>query len=497
MHSICTLDGHRTTRNQTVKKGLHRDRQIWFLPYRVTTAVLSELCYTIADPELYRRESRANFGSLVGLHYLLAALYALHMYTRWSCNYKKSDGEEGASSGQAPATFSSFTSRIRMKLFVFSVANIFSNLLIGTSWLLWLLGNLFISYTNDRTAMQSSIKVQVVCYAIFPAGVLCFLIGAFAFSDKFVALCISKGTRLPWMRLLSPRYIWIPLVLFIGIAVSGYAVLGYQVQVGQLQQDCFKNEEFYGRVSYLSSGALFSFDYNCSSYMVGSSSYNSCTKCNLGICKLQEVGTLSYVIFLVFYLVAVAVALISALRIWLQASRQLASFVRSLVALSNFANRRNGASRGSAGRESQTAAQDKVMNKPFALVWLGLMVMVLALTQRIGIILILVASTQSDSCERVDDRCGPCDTTCRTTAEVLSNWILLDPNVFGFSSMTTELLISAIMGAIQLWLESKESKGSKMRAAALKAKSEPQDSQRSGQDLAFVISMEIGQSSCK
>jgi hypothetical protein len=53
------------------------------------------------------------------------------------------------------------------------------------------------------------------------------------------------------------------------------------------------------------------------------------------------------------------------------------------------------------------------------------------------------------------------------------------------------------MGAIQLWLESKESKGSKMRAAALKAKSEPQDSQRSGQDLALVISMEIGQSSCK
>jgi hypothetical protein len=332
---------------------------------------------------------------------------------------------------------------------------------------------------------------------------LCFLISAFAFSDRFVALCISKNPLLPRLSLLSRRYLWIPVAFFVGIAASGYATLGYQVNVGNLQEQCFENKLIADKVAFLSSGALISFDFNCSSFDSRSAPYRACTTCNFHICRIQESGTRSLVAFFVFYLLSVGIGLWSALRMWLQASRQLSSLVRTLLQLSKWKTRAaNFSSAPGSGSGSQTAsaAEQRVMNTPFALVWLGLMFMVLGFLQSISIVLILVSSSgssPSDGCyEQTATKtiCGPCDTSCRSTAQVLANWILLDPHVLSFSSLAAEFAISAIMGAIQLWLVSKSGEARKVRSAALnpKAKEVQESELHAGQNLALVMSMQIG-----
>jgi hypothetical protein len=248
----------------------------------MTTARVAEhLCkklYPIDDPFLYDNQTHKHFGALVGLHYFLAALYALHLYARWS-SYLRAAGAQKPSSEQAlaansgseeletPETFDgtnslsgpsstlprqAFAARIRKKLFVFSVSNCFSNLLIGTSWLFWMFGNVLLSDINSPKSMNESIQLQVVFYAIFPVGIFCFLISAFAFSDIFVALCISKNSLQPRMKLFSWRCMWIPVVLFLGVAVSGYVTLGYQKEAGRLQNKCFENAAFENFVAYLS-----------------------------------------------------------------------------------------------------------------------------------------------------------------------------------------------------------------------------------------------------
>jgi hypothetical protein len=486
--------------------------------------------YPIEDPALYDTESRYSFGILVGLHFVLASMYACHMYLRWTTDYVKTGAfvpkqtldaahmdviaarPASADVGSilaAPSTarFSAFASRVRTKLFVFSVASVLSNVLIGTSWLFWLLGNLKLSdRKSSNENLNDSIKLQVVFYAIFPMGLLCFLISAFAFSDRFVALCISKNPLLPRLSLLSRRYLWIPVAFFVGIAASGYATFAYQVNVGNLQEQCFENKLIADKVAFLSSGALISFDFNCSSFVSGSTPYRACTSCNLQICRIQESGTRSLVAFFVFYLLSVGIGLWSALRMWLQASRQLSSLVRTLLQLSKWKTRavRLSSASGSAP-QTASAAEQRVMNKPFALVWLGLMFMVLGFLQSISIVLILVSSSgsgPSDGCfEQTATKtiCGPCDTSCRSTAEVLANWILLDPHVLSFSSLAAEFAISAIMGAIQLWLVSKSGEARKVRAAApnQNAKEAHEEELHAGQNLALVMSMQIGQEASK
>ena len=484
--------------------------------------------YPIADPALYRKESSYGFGTLVGLHFALASMYAFHMYLRWTSDYVKPGGFVPKQTSAAvrmdviaaqpasaeldatkipaiPSTawFSAFTSRVRTKLFVFTVASVLSNVLIGSSWLFWLLGNLKLA---DRTSsienLNDSIKLQVVFYTIFPIGLLCFLISAFAFSDRFVALCISKNPLLPRLSLLSRRYLWIPIAFFVGIAASGYATLGYQVDVGNLQEECFQNKLIADSVAYLSSGALISFDFNCSSFISGSEPYRACTSCNLRICRIQESGTRSLVAFFVFYLLSVAIGLWSALRMWLQASRQLSSLVRTLLQLSKWKTR---TARLSSGSSTESAAEQKVMNKPFAFVWLGLMCMVLGFLQSISIVLILVSSSgsgPSDGCfeqTATKNICDPCDTSCRSIANVLANWILLDPHVLSFSSLAAEFAISAIMGAIQLWLVSKSGEARKVRAAGANQNSKDahESELHAGQNLALVMSMQIGQEASK
>ena len=92
-------------------------------------------------------------------------------------------------------------------------------------------------------------------------------------------------------RLLSRRYLCIPLFLSLGIAVCGFAVLGYQVEAGQLQQKCFDDPAFENLVAYASSGALFSFDFDCSSFRSNASAYSTCYNCNSRICKSQQRGS--------------------------------------------------------------------------------------------------------------------------------------------------------------------------------------------------------------
>jgi hypothetical protein len=368
-----------------------------------------------------------------------------------------------------------------------------SNMLIGTSWLFWMFGKTQHDI-NSSMSLMASIQYQVVFYAIFPVGTFCFLISAFAFSDMFVALCISKNPQQLPMRLLSWRYICVPIVLFLGIAASGYATLGYQIEAGQLQRKCFENAAFGQLIKHISTGHLFSFDFNCSSYAKGSAAAVYCNDCNLGLCRIQERGTNSFVAFLLLYILAIVIALVSALRMWLKASRQISSLVRGLL---EFLRWKTGFIQSSHERQTQAEVQSMFVEKPFAVVWLGLMVIVLALIQRISVMSILVDSMHLiDDCTENDSTfCGPCDTSCRSLSEVLSNWILLDPNVLSFSSMAAELLVSAIMGAIQLWLSSKSKQGSNVRATVHDAKEhemlEVRPLKQVGENMALAILQDI------
>jgi hypothetical protein len=93
--------------------------------------------------------------------------------------------------------------------------------------------------------------------------------------------------------------------------------------------------------------------------------------------------------------------------------------------------------------------------------------MILALAQRMSILVILMAESR-DSCDLNNIiECGPCDVSCRSTVEVLQNWIMLDPFVLSFSSMAAELLNSFTMGAIMLWLTIKSRRGTVIRMTAL------------------------------
>ncbi len=241
---------------------------------------------------------------------------------------------------------------------------------------------------------------------------------------------------------------------------------------------------------------MFSFDFNCTSYAEGSTAAAYCDGCNLSLCDVQESGTNAFVAFLLFYILAVVIALVSALRMWLEASRHMSSFALSLLELLRW-NARSTSVQSGLERRTQAAAQSKFLDKPFAVVWLGLMVVVLALIQRIGIMAILVDSMHiTDDCITNDtERCGPCDTSCRNTSEVLSNWILLDPNVLSFSSMAAEFLVSAIMGAIQLWLLSKSNQGSNLRATAHNSKEsdllELRALKQDGENIALAIVKDI------
>jgi hypothetical protein len=162
-------------------------------------------------------------------------------------------------------------------------------------------------------------------------------------------------------------------------------------------------------------------------------------------------------------MLAVAVGFTSSLRMWLQASRQLSSFVRSIVEI---LKKRSIAFRVA---QSRDAGNHAVTDTPFALVWLGLMIMLLASLQRVCILLILVDGYyDQDHCADVDV-CSPCDSSCRRVSEVLSNWILLDPRVLGVSSLVSECLTSAIMVLIQLWLASKGEQGRKSHKRAATA----------------------------
>lgn len=71
----------------------------------------------------------------------------------------------------------------------------------------------------------------------------------------------------------------------------------------------------------------------------------------------------------------------------------------------------------------------------------------------------------------------------------------MDPNVLSFSSMAAELLVSAIMGAIQLWLSSKSKQGSNIRATAHDAKElevlEVRPSKQVGENMAMAILQDI------
>ncbi len=59
---------------------------------------------------------------------------------------------------------------------------------------------------------------------------LCFVISVFAFSDRFVALCIYLNPKSPHVRLLSRRYMWMTVILFLAIAVSGWITLVTRIQ---------------------------------------------------------------------------------------------------------------------------------------------------------------------------------------------------------------------------------------------------------------------------
>ncbi len=193
-----------------------------------TAQAAERLCrdfHPITDASLYDTRSKAIFGFLVCLHFILAALCALHMYMRWTNDYIKlsarqqtlqtsrgqppesttatrelaslmQDTEAGGRPALIPSTGSSpelkLTSRMRMKLFVFTASNLMLHLFLSTSWLFWLLSNLLLSDIKSPASLQQSIELRAVFFACFPVGILFSMISDFAFSDRFAVLCISK-----------------------------------------------------------------------------------------------------------------------------------------------------------------------------------------------------------------------------------------------------------------------------------------------------------------
>jgi hypothetical protein len=484
--------------------------------------------YPIKDTALFGSANKKSFGSLVALHFLLAAGYTLHLCTRWSSVYAKLPSSRTSlppprisdttnanikGSAAAPAEASNLAAdgrvlplakRVHKKMLIFTIANIVSNFIMGLSWLFWMFGNVLLSDSaakgNETILSGASIeklnasgKMNCAFFALFPAGIFGFVTSVFAFSDRFVALCIYQNPESPYVRLLSWRYMRMTFILFLGIAASGWITLSFQVSVSNLQQKCFEDQNFANVLVSVSSGVLHSFDYNCMIAGKNSTAIKHCISCNREICLNQDKGAVAFIAFLVFYLFAVSLGLISAIRIWLQVSRQLPAFVSSILKLWRW--------KVDARRSLEvqhTAAEQRVMSKPFVVVWIGLLLMILALSQRLSILVILMVNNR-DSCDQIDP-CGPCDVSCRSTAEVLANWMILDPFVLPFSSMAAELLNSFIMGAIMLWLTNKSRAGSVIRSrtsanrqevSGQKAEKGWLEHSSEGRDLALEMSLEI------
>jgi hypothetical protein len=422
--------------------------------------------YPIADFDRYQSQAKAHFGLLIALHFIQALVYALHLLTRWSHDYLKNDKSRSLHGANETNNFLSMSPpKIHKKLVTFSVANCIANLLLGLSWLFWLIGKLLTSRAGrvgkkDEADMNDSIRYHSAFFCTFPVGIICFLIALFSFSDRFVSICIHQKSERQFVRLFSRRFLWIPVLLFVGIASSGFVTLSYQLQLGNFQAKCFEDPQFENAVTSVSSGALYSFDFNCSFVAASVSARKACASCAADLCKLQIIGTKAFVAFLFFYLLAAATGLISAFRMWFHATRQLFRFFRSFKQLLvwKMGRRRNEADANKA-LDLESAA-----SRPFALVWVGLVLMVLSLMQRLAIFLLLVYDIDTDSCSEVQDfACSPCDTKCRSVSEVLSNWILLDPLVLSWSSLSAELLVSAIMGFSHLWLVRKAREGKTAR----------------------------------
>jgi hypothetical protein len=503
--------------------------------------------YPVANAALYQEENRSGFGTLVALHFFLAAIYAFHLFVRWSSDYSKivgvsdttapcpppppptklivtivelqastlDDGPNASASCleqpsggvrnsaaeisipqiQVRETRTPFFARIHKKLFLFSVANFASNILLGTSWLFWVLGNLSISdiESNDVQTLIESIRYQSVFYALFPLGILCFLVALFAFSDRFVALCIRQKNDRPFVRLISWRWLWLLIILFLAIAVSGIYTLVVQVQVGEFQERCFNDPSFPSKLTSLSSGVLFSFDFNCSfpnaTITPGEA---ACSACNSGVCALQQVGHRTFSTFLFVYLLAVVTGLVAALRIWASVSRQLLAYMRSISEILRWRT---------VGRQSFGPANAFAHNA--RAIWSGLTLILFAFLQRFAVLLVLVSNFTADApCnDQFISVCSPCDPRCRPTAEVLSNWMLLDPHVLSFSSVAAEFGVSLIMAAIQFWLVSKSREGNASRdigwgLRGLRRSEQPLDSndalsrKKEGADFAFAIALQ-------
>ena len=489
--------------------------------------------YPIKDTTLFDRANKASFGSLVALHFLLAASYTLHLCTRWSSVYAKWPSSETSlpprgiagttnanieGGAAAPSEVSNlatdglvlpFAKRVHKKMLIFTVANIVSNVIIGLSWLFWMLGNVLLSDSavegNDTILSGANIerlnasgKMNCAFFALFPAGMLCFVISVFAFSDRFVALCIYQNPKSPHVRLLSRRYMWMTVILFLAIAVSGWTTLGFQVSVSNLQRECFEDRSFANVLVSVSSGILHSFDYNCAIAGENSTAFNDCNSCNREICLIQDKAAVAFIAFLVFYLFAVSLSLISALRIWMQVSRQLPMFVSGILKLWRWK-----VDARQSVEDHHSAAEQRVMSKPLLVVWIGLLLMILALAQRLSILVIWMFESR-DSCDLNNIiTCGPCDVSCRSTSEVLANWIVLDPFVLPFSSMAAELLNSFIMGAIMLWLTTKSRAGTLIRMSRTSANRKEKVSgekaemnswlehSSEGRDLALEMSLDI------
>jgi hypothetical protein len=139
--------------------------------------------HPIKDTALFDSGNEKSFGSLVALHFLLAASYTLHLCTRWSSVYAKlpsSDTslptrgivnttnatiEENAAASAEVSNLATnglvlpFAKRVHKKMLIFSVANIVSNVIMGLSWLFWMLANVLLSRSaadGDNTILSGA-----------------------------------------------------------------------------------------------------------------------------------------------------------------------------------------------------------------------------------------------------------------------------------------------------------------------------------------------------
>jgi hypothetical protein len=229
-----------------------------------------------------------------------------------------------------------------------------------------------------------------------------------------------------------------------------------------------------------------------------STAFNDCNSCNREMCLIQDKAAVAFIAFVVFYLFAVSLGLISALRIWMQVSRQLPKFVSGILKLWRWK-----VDARQSVEDHHSAAEQRVMGKPFLVVWIGLLLMILALAQRLSILVIWMFESRN-SCDLNNIiTCTPCDVSCRSASEVLANWIVLDPFVLPFSSMAAELLNSFIMGAIMLWLTTKSRAGTMIRMSRTSANRKEKGSgekaemnkwlehSSEGRDLALEMSLDI------